>query len=132
MHWLEPLDLARFFVCAFFAILFLQSGLDKVFDFNGNLAWMQPHFASSLLKNAVPMLLSVMTVLEMSAGAMSGAGAVMLFFGKTAWATVGLGLACLSFCCLFAGQRVSKDYAGAAVIACYFGVALIGLILFAM
>jgi uncharacterized membrane protein YphA (DoxX/SURF4 family) len=128
--WLDPLDVARFFVCAFFAVLFLQSGLDKVFDFKGNLEWMQPHFAKSPLKNAVPMLLSVVTVIEMSAGAMSAVGMVTLFFGTTAWAVVGLSLACLALVSLFAGQRISKDYVGAAVLATYFGVALIGLFLF--
>jgi hypothetical protein len=128
--WLDPLDVARFFVCAFFAVLFLQSGLDKVFDFNGNLEWMKPHFAKSPFKNAVPMMLSVITVIEMSAGAMSAVGMVMLFFGTTAWAVVGLSLACLALVSLFAGQRISKDYVGAAVLATYFGVALIGLFLF--
>ncbi len=130
MHWLNPLDLAQFFVCAFFCILFLQSGLDKVFDFSGNLGWLTPHFANSPLRSVVPIMLSVIMVIELSAGAMSGVGAVMLFFDKSAWAVVGLSLVCLALCSLFAGQRIAKDYAGAATLATYFGVALIGLWLF--
>jgi hypothetical protein len=43
---------------------------------------------------------------------------------------IGLSLACLALVSLFAGQRISKDYVGAAVLATYFGVALIGLFLF--
>ena len=127
MEWLDPIALARVFVCAFFAVLFLQSGLDKIFDFNGNLAWMQPHFAKSPMKGTVPALLSVMTVVEMSAGAACGVGVVMLHFSNVQWAVVGLGLSCLALTMLFAGQRIAKDYVGAATLATYFGVALIGL-----
>jgi uncharacterized membrane protein YphA (DoxX/SURF4 family) len=130
MHLLNPLDAAQLFVCAFFAVLFLQSGLDKVFDYKGNLEWMTPHFAKSPMRSIVPMLLSVMTVIELSAGAVCGLGVVMLFFESTLWSVVGLSLCCLAFLCLFAGQRIAKDYAGAATIATYFGVALIGLYLF--
>ncbi len=129
MEWLDPLALARIFVCAFFAVLFLQSGLDKIFDFNGNLAWMQPHFAKSPMKAMVPALLSVMTVVEMSAGAASGVGVVVLMLGRTQWAVIGLGLSCLALVMLFAGQRIAKDYAGAATLATYFGVAVLGLLI---
>ncbi|HXH60960.1 MAG TPA: hypothetical protein VNI20_06340 [Fimbriimonadaceae bacterium] len=127
--FVDPVAIAQFFVCCFFAVLFLQSGFDKVFDFNGNLSWMQPHFAQSPFRNKVPMLLALMMVLEVAAGAASGLGAVMLLFGHKNWAVIGLGLCCLAFVNLFAGQRISKDYEGAVSIATYFGVALIGLIL---
>ena len=40
-------------VC-FLAILFLQSGLDKVIDRKENLNWLRSHFANSPLKNNVP------------------------------------------------------------------------------
>lgn len=129
---LDPVEIARFFVCAFFAVLFLQSGFDKVFDFSGNLGWMQPHFSSSPFKAMVPALLTVMMVIEVSAGAMSGLGAVMVLLGALNWGVIGLGICCLALVSLFAGQRVAKDYAGAAVLATYFGLALIGLYLFSL
>ena len=44
-----PLRLAQLFTCAFLAILFLQSGIDKVVDRSGNLEWLTGHFASSPL-----------------------------------------------------------------------------------
>ena len=52
--------------------------------------------------------------------------------GSTDWAVVGLSLSALNICLLFAGQRIAKDYAGAAVLAAYFAVALIGLYLFSI
>jgi len=132
MEWLDPVFVARMFVCLFFCVLFLQSGLDKVFDWNGNMAWLQPHFAKSPLKSMVPALLAFIMVLEVAAGAMSGVGLVALFMGNTDWAVVGLSLSALDICLLFAGQRLAKDYPGAAVLAAYFAVALIGLFLFSI
>ena len=132
LEWLDPLHMARLFVCLFFCVLFLQSGLDKVFDWNGNMAWLAPHFSQSPLKGIVPALLALIMVLEVAAGAMSGVGLVALFMGNTDWAVVGLSLSALNICLLFAGQRIAKDYVGAAVLAAYFAVALIGLYLFSI
>ena len=132
MEWLDPIFVARLFVCLFFCVLFLQSGLDKVFDWNGNMAWLTPHFSQSPMKGMVPALLAFIMVLEVAAGAMSGVGLVALFMGNTDWAVVGLSLCALDICLLFAGQRVAKDYPGAAVLSAYFAVALIGLFIFSI
>jgi diacylglycerol kinase len=110
------------------AITLLQSGLDKVFDFKGNLDWMVPHFAKSPLAGAVPALLVILTVLELAAGALCGVGAVLALFGDHApWLQLGLVLAGLNFCALLLGQRLAKDYAGAAGLVPYFLAALVGL-----
>lgn len=126
----EPIFVARLLVLAFFAILFLQSGLDKVSDRKGNLEWLTGHFANSPLAGMVPLMLSLVTMMELAAGAACAVGAVMIAFGQDAdVALVGLGLSGLSLLMLFFGQRVAKDYAGAATLAMYFGVMLLGLIL---
>ena len=108
----------------FFAILFLQSGIDKVTDRKGNLEWLTGHFAKSPLAAMVPTLLSILTFTEIGAGALCIIG--WLFF------TVGVGgflgtlpFFALAFCginflMLFLGQRMVKDYAGAAGIVPYF------------
>jgi uncharacterized membrane protein YphA (DoxX/SURF4 family) len=68
---LQPLPFARCAATAMLAILFLQSGLDKVFDYRGNLQWLTGHFAKTPLRGmVVPMLLTI-TVTEMAAGAVS-------------------------------------------------------------
>ena len=36
---------------AFLAITFLQSGLDKIMDWNGNVSWLKSHFSQTILKN---------------------------------------------------------------------------------
>ena len=129
-HLLEPIFLARILVCAFFAVLFLHSGLDKVFDWAGNMGWLGPHFAKSPVKGMVPLLLGIITATEVSAGVTCTFAVFVLFLGGPAWIpVVGVGLASLNLVMLFAGQRIAKDYAGAAVLAAYFAVAILGLML---
>jgi uncharacterized membrane protein YphA (DoxX/SURF4 family) len=125
-----PIAIARLLVCLFFAACFLQSGFDKVFDWRGNLEWLQGHFAKTPARGAVPLLLGVVTVLEVSTGFLSAAAVVALVLDPAHWLPVAaLGLAGLTLVLLFAGQRVAKDYAGAATLAAYFLVALVGLAL---
>ena len=52
----------------FLSILFIQSGLDKVFDRDNNLTWLKGHFSNSLFKNSVPFLLITITIIEVIAG----------------------------------------------------------------
>ena len=114
-------------VSAFFAIAFLQSAADKWMDSAGNIEFFGSHFANSPLGSLVPMMFWTITVLESLAGVVSGLGAIMILFcmgtGVAMW---GIALSTVSLLCLFFGQRLAKDYAGAAVIASYFAVALLG------
>lgn len=113
----------------FVAITLLQSGVDKVVDFQGNLGWMTPHFAKSPLAKVVPLLLGVLTVLELASGVLcaAGVGALLLGRGGTL-ASAGLLVGGLNFCALLLGQRLAKDYAGAAGLVPYFLVTLVGLL----
>ena len=52
----------------FFAILFLQSGLDKIIDWKGNLGWLTGHFEKSPLAKLVPAMLATLTFLEVLTG----------------------------------------------------------------
>ena len=114
-------------VSAFFAIAFLQSAADKWMDSAGNIEFFGGHFADSPLVGLVPVMFWTITVLESLAGVVSGLGAVMILFCKgTGVAVWGVALSTVSLLCLFFGQRLAKDYAGAAVITSYFVVALLG------
>jgi hypothetical protein len=126
---LFPLWLVQALCALFLAITFLQSGLDKVFDWKGNLGWLTGHFSKSPLRGVVtPMLLSLM-LLELSAGAVSAAGLVALVLsGSARLALWGAALSALSFVALFFGQRMAKDYAGASGLVPYFLVSLVALL----
>ena len=106
---------------AFLAIVFLQSGVDKVVDRRGNLEWLTGHFSKSLLAGMVPLMLVAITILELLAGALSGIGAVLLL--ATRDSTIGFYgavLAAIAILALFFGQRMAKDYPGAASLVPYF------------
>ena len=125
-----PLWFGRFALTAFFAIAFLQSALDKVVDTQGNLEYLTGHFASSPLRGLVQPMFWAITILEAAAGVLCGLGALCLLVGLGAGLALwGLVVSLISLLCLFFGQRLAKDYGGAVVIASYYTVAILGLIL---
>lgn len=127
---LDTILLARVFACGFVAACLIQSGLDKLFDWKGNLEWLNGHFAKTPFKSGVPALLAVVMAMEVVAGFAAAMGVVVLLIGGPIIVPqAALGLACLNFVFLLAGQRIAKDYAGAATIVSYFGVSLLGLAL---
>ena len=124
--------LLQILVSAFLAILFLQSGIDKVVDRRGNLEWLEGHFAKSPLAGIVPLLLTVITIVEVAAGVLSAIGCEMRIFswGSTV-AFYGAVISAIAIIVLFFGQRMAKDYAGAAVLVPYFLLALAAIYLLA-
>ncbi len=117
---------------AFFAILFLQSGLDKVTDWKGNLDWLTGHFARSPLKKTVPLLLATLTVMEVGTGVLALGGIAGLVFYDVEWpAILCLMLAIISLLSVFFGQRIAKDYVGAAGIVPYFVAVMLALFMLA-
>lgn len=122
--------LIQTFFSLFFAILFLQSGLDKVLDWSGNVSWLKEHFSKTPFKNSVPLLVFTLTGFELAAGLSSLIGVVAVIAYKNFFfAFIGVVLALSSFLMLFFGQRLAKDYAGAVSIATYFIIAIIDLYL---
>ena len=117
--------LLQLLVSAFLAILFLQSAIDKVIDRRGNLEWLTGHFAKSPLRGSVPLLLTVITFLEMLAGILSAIGLLVIacHSGSTI-AFYGAIFSAIALLALFFGQRLAKDYPGASVLASYFLVTL--------
>lgn len=103
------------------AVLFIQSGLDKVIDWKGNLEWLNGHFSKTFLSSIVPLMLVKLTILELTVGLMSAAGVIyFLATGTTLVIFWGSALGALTVVGLFFGQRVAKDYPGAAVLVPYF------------
>jgi hypothetical protein len=117
---------------AFLAILFLQSGIDKVIDYRGNLEWLNGHFAKSQLAGVVVVLLTALTILEIAAGGLSAIGCVLMIVShETAIAFYGAVISAVAIVALFFGQRMAKEYAGAAVLVPYFLLALVAIYLLA-
>jgi hypothetical protein len=120
-----PLLAARFAFAAFFSILFIQSGLDKVINFRENLSWLVEHFSKTFLSGIVPVVFIVLTCTEVLAGIFSVYGCFQLLMLKnTHFALIGAYFATLSLLFLFFGQRIAKDYTGAGTIVNYFIAAI--------
>src|SRR5438094_9109135 len=97
---------------AFLAILFLQSGIDKVIDRRGNLEFLQGHFAKSPLAGMVPLLVTVVTVMEIVSGALSAIGCVIIILTRDPMAALyGAVISAISIVTLIFGQIMTKDYA---------------------
>jgi diacylglycerol kinase len=128
----EATCLMQIFASAFLAILFLQSGIDKIVDRRGNFEWLKGHFAKSPLAGIVPVLLICITILEVAAGALSAIGCVLVILLRdSAIALYGAILSAAAITALFFGQRIAKDYAGAAVLIPYFLLTLVAIYLLA-
>ena len=123
------LNIVQSLIGFFLSIALLQSGLDKIIDRKGNLEWLSGHFSNSPLRGLVPLLLNVVTVLEIFAGSCSLIGSfVNLVNGNNMLLTAGLLVAALNFLALLFGQRIAKDYEGAAVLVNYFILNVLGLL----
>ena len=114
-------ELSALFSALLVAILFIQSGLDKVFDWKGNLEWLTGHFSKTFLSRFVWIMLAKITVAELLTGFLAAAG-ILYFFaaGSTLLIFFASIIGTASITALFFGQRVAKDYAGAAVLVPYF------------
>lgn len=109
-------------ICSLFlAILFIQSGFNKVFRWDENWSWLVDHFKGSYLEKPVTPLLVIVTVFEVAAGVFSAIGLItLLLTGDIKFAYIGSILATINITMLFFGQRVVKDYVGAANLVAYF------------
>jgi hypothetical protein len=119
------IHLMQILASALLAILFLQSGIDKVIDYRGNLEWLRGHFAKSALAGLVPILFTAITILEVIAGILSALGCIIVIVSRESTvAFYGAVISAVAIVALFFGQRMAKEYAGAAVLVPYFLLAL--------
>lgn len=119
-------NLPALFAALFVAILFIQSGLDKVLDWKGNLEWLTGHFSKTFLARLVPIMLVTVTVMEVATGLLAAVGIIYFLVEETLiliyYASI---VGSASLAALFFGQRIAKDYPGAAVLVPYFILLLI-------
>ena len=119
-------NLPALLAALFTAILFIQSGFDKVFDWKGNLGWLTGHFEKTFVAGMVPIMLATITVMEVATGLLAAAGIVyFLVAGSLSLVFISGVLGALTLTALFFGQRIAKDYPGAAVLVPYFLLTLV-------
>jgi len=123
-----PEKVAFLLVLVFFLIVFIQSGLDKILDYKGNLNFLKDllkiYFSPTLIELA---LISV-TILELTSGILCLIGIMnFLFNGSNFIGLIRLIVGSIALLVLLFGQRVSKNYDGAKTIAIYFILAIVGI-----
>tara|TARA_B100002052_G_scaffold143051_1_gene130995 strand:+ start:128 stop:631 length:504 start_codon:yes stop_codon:yes gene_type:complete len=123
-----PMELCQIFIAIFLFIAFFQSGLDKVIDRKGNLDFLKAHFSNSPLIEIIPIMLLILTFLEIIGSLMLGYGVYYAFVNRsTLWIFYGFVVIAITIIILFAGQRIAKDYLGAADLVPYFILIMLGI-----
>jgi len=123
-------NLPALFCALLVSILFVQSGLDKIFDWKGNLEWLTSHFSKTFLAGMVTPMLGTVTLMEIATGTLAAIGIIyFLAAGSTVLIFYASVLGALSVVSLFFGQRVAKDYPGAAALMPYFILLILMMIL---
>ena len=121
---------AEVLLLIFLIITFIQSGIDKLLDWKGNVSFIKEHFKNSPLKNTVPLLLGVILIVEIVAGFLMSIGVYELYTSEAKEiALLGVELSAIALIFLLIGQRLAKDYAGAMSLGVYFIIAVGGVFL---
>lgn len=125
------LSIVQLLIGLFIATALIQSGVDKITDRSGNLEWLSGHFSQTILRGTVPLMLTIITLLELAGGGLCLIGGVWVILGRCdQYLLYGLIISGVNFLALFFGQRIAKDYEGAAVLVGYFILVILGLLTF--
>ena len=128
-----PIEIAQILIALFLSSCMIQSGLDKVFDWKGNNEFLKSHFSKTFLSGMVTMMLFIVTLLELLGGFLCLVGAAMgIISFDTSLISIGLFIIAIDLISLFFGQRIAKDYQGAATLVGYFMLSIFGIITFGL
>ena len=117
-------------ILLFLIVTFMQSGIDKISDWKGNIEFIKSHFKNSTLRNNVTLLLAIILTIEIAAGIFMIIGTYQIYSsGIKEIALIGVELSAIALIFLLIGQRLAKDYAGAMTLAVYFIITLFGVFL---
>jgi uncharacterized membrane protein YphA (DoxX/SURF4 family) len=131
MEHYSIIQIVQILIGAFLGVVMVQSGVDKITDWKGNHNWLVSHFSNSFLAPFVTPMLGTVTALETVGGLLLLFGAGNgLIYGDTYYVLCGLLVIAINLLALFFGQRIAKDYEGAAVLVNYFILTIIGLLTF--
>ena len=131
MEHYSIIQIVQILIGAFLGVAMVQSGVDKITDWKGNHSWLVSHFFNSFLAPFVTPMLGTVTALETIGGLLLLFGAGNgLINGDTYYVLCGLLVIAINLLALFFGQRIAKDYEGAAVLVNYFILTIIGLLTF--
>ena len=128
---MEPIIINIILILSFFSIVFIQSGLDKVFNKKENLSFLYELLGKVFSKSLILVAFYSVTLLEVASGFLCLIGVLeIILYGSSALGYWGLIVGALALLILLFGQRMSQNYDGAKTITIYFILAVFGISLF--
>ena len=125
------IEVVQILVSIFFSIVFFQSGIDKIIDRDGNVSFFKDHFNKTPLQDVTALMLTMLTMLELAAATVCFLGCFnSLIYRSSVFIFFGLILCAIVLLLLLFGQRIAKDYVGAADITIYFILCIITIMSF--
>ena len=127
----NAIEIVQILSSIFFAIVFFQSGIDKVIDRKGNINFFENHFKNTLFHKIYAQALTALMLLELIAASLCAYGSIYsIFYKNTDFIFYGLLVTSFILLSLLLGQRIAKDYVGAADITIYFILCIITIMSF--
>lgn len=127
----EKQFLVQLLILLFFAVTYIFSFTEKIIFYNESIDFYKNHFQYTLLKNKVPILIALLLIFEFILSILSIVAIYFLIIHHSSQiAIVSLLISALTLITMLIGQRFAKDYSGAATIALYFLINIIGLLTF--
>jgi len=128
---MEPIIINIILILSFFSIVFIQSGLDKVFNKKENLSFLYELLGKVFSKSLILVAFYSITLLEVASGFLCLIGVLeIIAYGSTTLGYWGLIVGALALLILLFGQRMSQNYDGAKTITIYFILTVFGISLF--
>jgi uncharacterized membrane protein YphA (DoxX/SURF4 family) len=127
----ENLNLPLIFILLFHAIVYTQSGVDKILNWKGNFDFTKETLTNKFPVNIVKLALFSVLILEFTGGIFSSIGVFYAFNNPEflLFSVIGLVLCSTALLILLFGQRISQNYIDAKTITIYFIVSIIGLVI---
>ena len=121
------LYLTEILILLFVLIVFMQSGIDKLVDWEGNTSWLKDHFSATFLSGSVPLMVGIIMIFEILTGIAALVSILWIVaYGENALGLYTCALAGFTVLMLLFGQRIAKDYAGAFTLTGYFMIIIFG------
>ena len=128
---MEPIIINVILILSFFSIVFIQSGLDKVFNKKENLSFLYELLGKVFSKSLILVAFYSITLLEVASGFLCLIGILeIIAYGSSMLGYWGLIVGALALLILLFGQRMSQNYDGAKTITIYFILTVFGISLF--
>ena len=125
------IEIAQILVSIFFSIVFFQSSIDKLNDREGNLKFFNQHFKETIFQDYTSLSLDLLVLLEFFSAFLCFIGIFYkVLYNDSIFIYYGLLMSAIVLLSLLLGQRLAKDYAGAADITIYFILCIVTILTF--